>query len=76
MRLEETGEVDLVEVWKEIEEERSTGNRGHLGEVNHCGSAQPVQPPNISIKPAALSQSHRNGTLGRKEVWGEKEKKW
>lgn len=75
VRLQATGEVDLVPVWKEMEEGKSTRNGCRLGEVDHCGDAEQLQPTNISIKPAVLSQSHTNGTLGRKEVLGGKKKK-
>ena len=44
-----------------------------MGEVDHCGSAEQLQATDISIKPAALSQSLTNDTPGRKEVEGEKE---
>jgi len=54
---------------------KSTRNGCHLVEVDHCGDAEQFQPTNISIKPAVLSQSHMNGTLGRKGELGEKKKK-
>lgn len=57
----------LFKCKRKEEKEESKRNGCHLGKVDHCGYAEQLQPTNISIKPAALSQSLTNGTLGRTE---------
>lgn len=62
-------DVDLVKVQKEREDKEESKRSGCcLGEADHCGYAEQLQPTNISIKPAVLSQSLTNGTLGRTEM--------
>ena len=69
-------EVDLVKVQKEREDKEENKRNGcRLGEVDHCGYTEQLQPTNISIKPAVLSQSLTNGTLGRTEIGGGEKKR-
>ena len=67
-------EGQILLKYKRKQEKTKRSNGCHLGEVDHCGFAEQLQPTNISIKPAALSQSLTNDTPGRGEVEGRRGK--